>query len=285
METVPKNTSETNTIPYTPEQPTPPSIAELERTDFSIAYFSDLAHQEVIRSLESHFFEAIRDKDTPPDLVTWEDLEEILTTDEMTAIRHLRNINPETIGFHGPPVDEGGEGSDFVALENQHYYTEDGEERFLSPKFMPNHIRDKIELINEWMQQDGVEPIIVESGYRSPAYQAIVFLRFLAKNDFNLEKTARRVALPGYSEHGSLSNTAVDVTTESFLRLEASGKASASDFAHTGAYQWLTTKGSELGVVQTYTEDNRFGIQPEPWHFTVSNERILVEPTAQQPHV
>jgi D-alanyl-D-alanine carboxypeptidase len=106
-----------------------------------------------------------------------------------------------------------------------------------------------------------VKTLLVQSAFRSNASQLIVFLYFLRRNNFDLEKTAKRVAFPGYSEHGDPINPAID-----FLDPEN------REMVTTEQYTWLLNNASKYGFYLSYPESNNFGIQFEPWHWRYKEE-------------
>ena len=83
---------------------------------------------------------------------------------------------------------------------------------------------------------DGVE-LVVDSGWRSPAYQAQLFREAIAKYG-SAREAARWVATPGTSAH--VSGDAVDI-----------GPSAAA--------AWLSQHGAAYGLCQTYAN--------EPWHY------------------
>ena len=62
--------------------------------------------------------------------------------------------------------------------------------------------------------------LLINSGYRSPAYQMLIFLGYLKKNFWNIRKTMRGVALPGYSQHGYPDKQAIDFASAEILEKE-----------------------------------------------------------------
>jgi zinc D-Ala-D-Ala carboxypeptidase len=90
---------------------------------------------------------------------------------------------------------------------------------------------------------DGVE-FLVDSGWRSPAYQEYLFREAVA--EYGSEKEAARwVATPRTSAH--VSGDAVDI-------------------APSDATAWLSERGVEYGLCQIYGN--------EPWHFELRPEAI-----------
>ena len=83
---------------------------------------------------------------------------------------------------------------------------------------------------------DGVE-FVVDSGWRSPAYQAQLFREAIAKYG-SAQEAARWVAAPNASAH--VSGDAVDI-------------------GPSGAAAWLSEHGAAYGLCQIYAN--------EPWHY------------------
>ncbi len=90
---------------------------------------------------------------------------------------------------------------------------------------------------------DGVE-FVVDSGWRSPAYQAQLFREALSKYGSEQE-AARWVATPDTSAH--VSGDAVDI-----------GPSDAT--------AWLSAHGAEYGLCQIYGN--------EPWHYELRSEAV-----------
>jgi len=90
---------------------------------------------------------------------------------------------------------------------------------------------------------DGVE-FVVDSGWRSPAYQAQLFREAVSKYGSEQE-AARWVATPDTSAH--VSGDAVDI-----------GPSAAA--------AWLSAHGAEYGLCQIYGN--------EPWHYEVRSRAI-----------
>jgi hypothetical protein len=92
-------------------------------------------------------------------------------------------------------------------------------------------------------EYDGVE-FVVDSGWRSPAYQEQLLQEAVAKYG-SQEEAARWVATPNTSAH--VSGDAVDI-----------GPAAAA--------AWLSRHGAEYGLCQIYGN--------EPWHYELRREAV-----------
>jgi len=104
---------------------------------------------------------------------------------------------------------------------------------------------------------------MVESGYRSPANQAVTFLTYLEMNAFNVRYTASRVALPGYSQHGDPVYTVMDLINQDGVPADEHPEL----FAETKEYRWLLENAAEFGFSLSYPEGNPDGVMFEPWHW------------------
>jgi zinc D-Ala-D-Ala carboxypeptidase len=110
------------------------------------------------------------------------------------------------------------------------------------------------------METDIGSQVLVWSGYRSPVYQAIVFLHYLLQNDFDLQKTGRRVALPLYSEHSSFPYHAIDIG----LKIDYDSK---QELIERPEYDWMQKNTDKFGFFLSYPENNLVGYEFEPWHW------------------
>lgn len=81
--------------------------------------------------------------------------------------------------------------------------------------------------------------LIVDSGFRSAAYQKRIYRRRLAEGA-EFDEIIQYVAPPGYSEHET--GRAVDMVP------------SDASFAHTEAYRWLKENAHKFGFNETYPE-------------------------------
>ncbi|MBU0674931.1 MAG: M15 family metallopeptidase [Proteobacteria bacterium] len=98
---------------------------------------------------------------------------------------------------------------------------------------------------------DGV-PLLVDSGYRSVAYQKKIFeQRMVAAGDF--QSISRWVAPPGYSEH--MLGTAIDLSPSNWT------------FGGTKVEQWMEKNAFRFGFNQSYPRHSPHGFTWEPWHW------------------
>lgn len=183
---------------------------------------------------------------------------------ERKFVKRIFAINPAEIGFKGPffslePA------KDLVSIPDKEFDVA-GEKYETGINYMPRPVFDDFNKMNEAMQNGIGKTLYVDSSYRSPGYQAVLFLGYLKdENQYSLKENARWVAMPGYSEHGSL-NTAVDFINQDGVSGEGKGQT-AEDFANLPEYAWLTENASKFNFYLTYPVGNPFGVTYEPWHW------------------
>ncbi len=100
-------------------------------------------------------------------------------------------------------------------------------------------------------QLDGID-LRVESAYRSINYQRRIFTRMMSAGR-SFADIIRYVAPPGYSQH--MLGTAMDFYPSNW------------EFAETDQYKWLQEHGAEFGFEETYSQNNRFRMPWEAWHW------------------
>lgn len=104
---------------------------------------------------------------------------------------------------------------------------------------------------------DGIQLTPV-SAYRSLNYQADLIQKKLDRGQ-KLTDILTINTPPGHSEHHT--GCALDLTTDGEQRvLEAS-------FAETDAYKWLQDNAQAHDFIESYPDNNPYGIIAEPWHW------------------
>lgn len=189
-------------------------------------------------------------------------LYQLLTGEEQEFARRIKDLKPINYGFLGPhygilPVPK-----DLVLLRDQRYQ-KDGKTEIISAQLVPPKVHNAYVRLNRAMGKSISKAVLVESGYRSPAYQLVVFIDYLKFHKWDLHKTVERVALPGYSEHGYPPRQALDfITTDGIPSDE-----DPFEFANTSEYQWLSQHAQDFNFYLSYPEDNKWGVMFEPWHW------------------
>lgn len=189
---------------------------------------------------------------------------QLLDPAEHTLAEKIANLNPRDFGFKGPYHGIAPIPKNLVAIGNQKY-REEGRVKTIAPApLLPKNVARAYWRLRKMMKKEIEKTLLVESAYRSPAYQLAIFLYYLEFHNWNISKTAKRVALPGYSEHGNPKQQAMDFIT-------ADGKPSDEkplEFARTEEYRWLLENAHCFGFYLSYPKHNRWGVAFEPWHWS-----------------
>ncbi len=119
-------------------------------------------------------------------------------------------------------------------------FAKDGGRLFLLPR-----AASAFTVMAEAARDDGIM-LVIDSAYRSVAYQKVIYQRLMAEGK-SFAEVALSVAPPGYSEHA--------------LGLAVDFYPSDWRFAGTKAYQWLFEHGQRFGFRETYPQ---YGSE-HPW--------------------
>ncbi|MBI2635134.1 MAG: D-alanyl-D-alanine carboxypeptidase family protein [Parcubacteria group bacterium] len=195
-------------------------------------------------------------------IIGFEHLFKFLSDKEKILVKKFRDINPLIFGFKGRYLRIQGVPKNLVAIRGQKYKSKDKIEK-IETQYLPKPVFEAYKKLNSVLFKDIKKKLLVDSGYRSPAYQVITFLWYLNFHKFNFSKTIKRVAIPGYSEHGFPKGQAVDfITTDGVPNDEK-----PLDFAKTIEYNWLLKNADKFGFYQSYPRNNKLGAMFEPWHW------------------
>lgn len=205
-------------------------------------------------------------------LVTFEELYAHLMPQQMGFLERFRRIDPAKTGGsnrrHLPPAPD----TPFVRLEGQMILRE-GRPVPLDVQYLPRQVYEAYRRMMAAMEQDLGKRLLVESGYRSSAYQMYLFLFYMPKHGTSILETNRFVALPGFSEHGSPARQAIDFITPGGIN----GEDRPEEFEELQEYGWLQARAKEFGFHLSYprnlTGSDPGGSDPnsssafEPWHW------------------
>lgn len=205
-------------------------------------------------------------KDIEVRTISFETLYALLSEQEIRFVEKLNSLEPSEYGFMGEFIGLEDVPEDLVFIDGQTYQFK-GQTVTIDRQFMPQHIYEKFVALNAAMKNDIGKELMISSCYRSPAYQLIVFLRNLRWNKYDFKRTVAGVALPGFSEHGSAEETAIDFRTQTY-ELE---NPEDFDFSETDEYDWLLDHAEEYNLFLSYPEDNDLGVVFEPWHWRYRN--------------
>ncbi len=215
--------------------------------------------QSVLKKI-TNYRESSSSQDLPT--LTFEQFYALLSPEEVTFCKQFVKIDPHTLGFLGPYLGIEEVPKDLVAINGQSY-TRNGELHTMSTKYYPATAWVEFQKLQKAISKEIGSTLMINSGYRSPAYQVIVFFSILENNDFDLQAVGKRVALPGYSQHGSATCPAADVINQDGLP----DSENPQDFAKTKEYDWLIKNATTFGFRLSYPENNEFGVIFEPWHW------------------
>jgi len=195
-------------------------------------------------------------------IMSFDFLFKLLNKDEKILVKKFQDINPLIYGFKGHYLGIQSVPKNLVAIRGQKYKSKDKIKK-IGTQYLPKPVFEVYKKLNSALFKDTKKKLLVDSGYRSPAYQLITFLWYLKFHKFNFSKTIKRVALPGYSEHGFPKRQAIDfITTDGIPSDEK-----PLDFAKTIEYNWLLKNANKFGFYQSYPRNNKLGVMFEPWHW------------------
>ena len=201
-------------------------------------------------------------KKTEMEILSFSHLSKLLNADEKALLRKFRDIDPSLHGFKGRYLGLQKVPGNLVSLRNQKYVLKGKTER-IRVQHLPGPVFAAYKKLNAAMYNDTKRKLLVNSGYRSPAYQLTVFLWYLNRHKFDFSKTIRRVAIPGYSEHGFPKGQAVDFITMNGIPDDNT----PTDFSETTEYKWLLENANTFHFYESYPRDNKLGVTFEPWHW------------------
>ncbi len=205
----------------------------------SVTRIIDTANQEIRGNLEQIS-------------ASFDDLFSIISAEDKLFIQKILAIDPTQFGFKGEFFGLQEVPKNLVSVPNSH-----------KEQFLPKQVADSFENMNSAIEKETGRKLTLLSGYRSPAYQTLVFLWNLRANNFDISKTLKSVAMPGYSEHGAPHRQAIDIMLEGDV--PDTGKESV--FGSTTQYRWLKEHAHDFGFFESYPKDNASGIIHEPWHW------------------
>ena len=195
-------------------------------------------------------------------LLTWEALYEPLSPTQRAFLDEFRKLKAADLGATSHYFGEVAGEIDLVPVGPQ-AVPKEGVNTPLDPQYLPRNVLNAYQQMMAAMEADLGKRLLVESGYRSPAYQLYLFLYYLPKHDYSVTETNRFVALPGHSEHGHPPGQAIDFINEAGIN----GEDHPEEFEALPEYQWLQEHAREFGFALSYPRDNPYHTSFEPWHW------------------
>ena len=236
----------------------PPSAAALNVRRLEPAEIDTL--HAALKALEPSITE--KKQDGTANVLTWDELYEPLTPDHRAFLDAFRALKAEALGATSHYFGEPAVAADLVPVGTQRTVTE-GLAKPLDPQYLPRNVLDAYRRMMDAMQAELGVRLLVESGYRSPAYQLYLFLYYLPKHGYSIIETNRFVALPGHSEHGYPPRQAIDFINEAGVN----GEDHPEEFEALPEYRWLQARAEQFGFRLSYPRDNPLHTAFEPWHW------------------
>jgi len=195
-------------------------------------------------------------------LLTWDALYEPLAPEQRAFLDDFRKLKADALGATSHYFGESATAPEVVPIGPQ-TIVKDGVPTALDPQYLPRDVFEAYTRMMGAMTVDLGKQLLVESGYRSPAYQLYLFLYYLPKHGHSIKETNRFVALPGYSEHGYPSHQAMDFINEAGIN----GEDHPEEFEALPEYRWLQAHAGEFGFALSYPRNNAYNTSFEPWHW------------------
>jgi LAS superfamily LD-carboxypeptidase LdcB len=197
-------------------------------------------------------------------------------THQINLIDRVYSTDPSIYGFRGPYCEIEPAPESLILIEPRAFYV-DGEKRMTREQYMPPHTFESYRAMATAMEEELGRPLLVASAYRTSVRQALTFLSILRSNKYDVDATAKRVAIPGYSEHGTPSQLALD-----FQNIDGSpSDEDPRDFERTEEYEWLLRNAKHFDFYLSYPENNPEGVMFEPWHWR--HQPLRAEEEAKKP--
>jgi len=240
-------------------------------THISTTRLSEQDQAKVMRILEK-LDPIITDRRSKGDIVTLtsKELYAPLNDQERTFLRQIEHLDTASLDLTIPYQKIPQTPPQLVAIKDQIITIPDGSQK-IPTQFLPKAAYDAYLSMSAAMKKDLGKTVYVESGYRSAAYQLYLFLFYLQNHDYSIRETARFVAWPGYSEHGSPEHQAIDLVNEQGI----DGQNNPAEFEALEEYQWLLKNAAGYGFELSYPRNTQMAF--EPWHWRFNPKLIRQE--------
>jgi LAS superfamily LD-carboxypeptidase LdcB len=217
--------------------------------------------KEIIQSIFTKLSEA-KKQGKATRLLELDDLHGMLSTNETRLLGRIYAINPIFYGIKSSYIGIEPIPDDLIEIAPQNFYNE-GRMHTTRAQYLPQPTFKAFEAMASALKRDLGRPLLITSSYRTSVRQALTFLSILQAYAYDVPKTLKRVAIPGYSEHGTPSKQALD-----FQNIDGLPSFNNPiDFEHTVEYMWLQKNAAKFDFYLSYPKDNPQGIMFEPWHW------------------
>ena len=203
-----------------------------------------------------------RKKEGTAPLITFEELYRRLSPDQRAFADELRAVDPAQLNGSSRRLPLPSPDQKFVRIGRQGVLRAGKPER-LDDQYLPAETYEAYRRMMAAMEADLGKRLLVESGYRSPAYQLYLFLFYMPNHSFSVRETNRHVALPGCSEHGSPASQAIDFITPEGIN----GEDRPAEFEELQEYGWLHARAREFGFYLSYPRGGTSAFEPWHWHY------------------
>lgn len=195
--------------------------------------------------------------------LTLDQLKRALPPRQVQIVDTILNLDPSDFGIHIPRFGLESVPRELVAVPEQRYLV-DGQHQSLIGRYVPKAVYEAFEqMARAFAHEHPGRQLLVESGYRSPAFQVIVFVQWLALYEYDLAKTIRHASPPAYSQHCLATNTAIDIMNIDGLPTDTDPEA----FQSTIEYHWLKQHAHSYHFVESMPQNGQSGMRYEPWHW------------------
>lgn len=195
-------------------------------------------------------------------VMTFEELYVPLKSEQAAFLDEIRRLDPAGLGGSSRKLPAPTGQESFVRLDHQTNIKE-GRPVRMDSQYLPRPAFEAYQRMMAAIEADLGKRLLVESGYRSPAYQLYLFLFYLPKHGTSIRETNRHVALPGCSEHGSPAFQAIDFITPAGIN----GEDRPGEFEELQEYGWLQARAREFGFYLSYPSGGPSAFEPWHWHY------------------
>ncbi len=203
-----------------------------------------------------------RKKEGTAPLITFEEMVQRLSPDQREFVEQFRSIDPAQLNGASRRLPPPSPSQRFIRIDRQTVFRNSRSKR-MDVQYLPAEAYEAYRRMMAAMEADLGKRLLVESGYRSPAYQFYLFLFYMPKHGTSIRETNRHVALPGCSEHGSPAFQAIDFITPEGIN----GEDRPEEFEELQEYGWLHARAKEFGFHLSYPRGGDSAFEPWHWHW------------------